>query len=92
MLSLLFQLRFSLDLLCISGWRLLWVLSYDIVLGSCGGRGTRAAAWFADYIESQQDTDLASFALEGGIKGWVASGSDYTALMDGYDASHWASK
>ncbi|KAJ5650116.1 arsenate reductase (Arc2) [Penicillium longicatenatum] len=59
--------------------------------GSCGGRGTRAAAWFADYIESQQDTALKSFALEGGIKGWVASGSEYTEWMDGYDASSWAS-
>ncbi|KAJ5647629.1 arsenate reductase (Arc2) [Penicillium lividum] len=57
--------------------------------GSSGGRGTRAAAWFADYLENQ-DTDLQSLVLEGGIKGWVASGKDYTEWMDGYDASVWA--
>lgn len=27
--------------------------------------------------------------LEGGIKGWVASGPQYIQLMDGYREEHW---
>ncbi|KAJ5723081.1 Rhodanese-like protein [Penicillium malachiteum] len=60
--------------------------------GSCGGRGTRAAAWFADYLEKMQDSSIQSLVLEGGIKGWVASGTDYTEWMDEYDATVWARK
>ncbi|KAJ5611604.1 Rhodanese-like protein [Penicillium herquei] len=60
--------------------------------GSCGGRGTRAAAWFADYLEKMQDSSMQSLVLEGGIKGWVASGTDYTEWMDEYDATVWARK
>ncbi|KAE8388621.1 hypothetical protein ETB97_012786 [Aspergillus alliaceus] len=58
--------------------------------GSSGGRGTRSAGWFADYIESQGDTTLKSLVLEGGIKGWAAAGPEYTDLMDEYDPSVWA--
>ncbi|KAJ5083757.1 hypothetical protein N7456_013184 [Penicillium angulare] len=58
--------------------------------GSCGGRGPRAAAWFADYLERQNDTTLQSLVLEGGIKGWAASGTEYTEWMDEYDANVWA--
>ncbi|RAH67854.1 putative arsenate reductase (Arc2) [Aspergillus aculeatinus CBS 121060] len=58
--------------------------------GSSKGRGTRAASWFADYIEQQGETRLRSLVLEGGIKGWVAAGEGYTDLMDEYDASVWA--
>ncbi|KAJ5257228.1 hypothetical protein N7478_013332 [Penicillium angulare] len=61
-----------------------------LVFGSCGGRGPRAAAWFADYLERQNDTTLQSLVLEGGIKGWAASGTEYTEWMDEYDASVWA--
>ncbi|KAJ5948490.1 hypothetical protein N7454_001797, partial [Penicillium verhagenii] len=71
----------------ISGGKVKQVIWY---CGSSGGRGTRAAAWFADYLEQEHDTELKSLVLEGGIKGWVASGKDYTEWMDGYDASHWA--
>ncbi|KAJ5678671.1 Rhodanese-like domain-containing protein [Penicillium macrosclerotiorum] len=60
--------------------------------GSCGGRGPRAAAWFADYLRQVQDTSMTSMILEGGIKGWVAAGAKYTELMDGYDASFWVTK
>ena len=28
-------------------------------------------------------------ALEGGIKGWVKAGPDYTQLMDGYKEEYW---
>ncbi|PYH67963.1 putative arsenate reductase (Arc2) [Aspergillus vadensis CBS 113365] len=57
--------------------------------GSSKGRGVRAASWFADYIEQQQDTHMRSLVLEGGIKGWVAEGKEYTDFMDEYDASAW---
>ncbi|KAJ5135727.1 uncharacterized protein N7515_005005 [Penicillium bovifimosum] len=57
--------------------------------GSSAGRGTRAGGWFADYLEEKQDTEVKSLVLTGGIKGWVAAGSEYTSLMDGYDASVW---
>ncbi|PWY71252.1 arsenate reductase [Aspergillus eucalypticola CBS 122712] len=57
--------------------------------GSSKGRGMRAASWFADYIEQQQDTRMRSLVLEGGIKGWVAAGKEYTDFMDEYDASAW---
>ncbi|KGO36852.1 hypothetical protein PEX1_051950 [Penicillium expansum] len=58
--------------------------------GSSAGRGTRASGWFADYLEDQHDTEVKSLVLSGGIKGWVVAGSEYTSLMDGYDASVWA--
>lgn len=32
---------------------------------------------------------MESLVLEGGIKGWVAAGDDYTRLMDGYEESKW---
>ncbi|KAJ5561902.1 hypothetical protein N7535_003635 [Penicillium sp. DV-2018c] len=57
--------------------------------GSSSGRGTRAAGWFADYLEDKQDTQVKSLVLTGGIKGWAAAGPEYTSLMDGYDASVW---
>ncbi|BCS26621.1 putative arsenate reductase (Arc2) [Aspergillus puulaauensis] len=65
----------------------------DVVFycGSCGGRGTRAAGWFADYLADQgADGEVKSWKLEGGIKGWVNEGEDYTALMDGFDGAVWA--
>ncbi|KAL2856201.1 Rhodanese-like domain-containing protein [Aspergillus pseudodeflectus] len=59
--------------------------------GSSAGRGTRAAGWFADYLSEKgvSEDDVKSWKLEGGIKGWVAAGDQYTALMDGYDESVW---
>jgi arsenical-resistance protein 2 len=57
--------------------------------GSSAGRGTRAAGWFADYLKEKNDTEIKSLVLAGGIKGWAAAGTEYTALMDGYDASVW---
>ncbi|OQE31147.1 hypothetical protein PENFLA_c002G03976 [Penicillium flavigenum] len=57
--------------------------------GSSAGRGTRAAGWFADYLKDQQDTEVKSLVLSGGIKGWAAAGPEYTSLMTEYDASVW---
>ena len=65
----------------------------SMTTGSCGGRGTRAAGWFADYVADHGDGDgdggIQSAILAGGIKGWVAAGDRFTALMDGYDAAVW---
>ncbi|KAK0672419.1 Rhodanese-like domain-containing protein [Cercophora samala] len=58
--------------------------------GSSSGRGSRAASWLADYISSQNDTDMQSLALEGGIKGWAAAGPEYVQWMDEYDEKVWA--
>ncbi|OQE05298.1 hypothetical protein PENVUL_c025G00080 [Penicillium vulpinum] len=57
--------------------------------GSSAGRGTRAAGWFADYLEDQQNGEIKSLILSGGIKGWVAAGPEYISLMDGYNVSVW---
>ena len=59
--------------------------------GSCTptGRGARSANWFADYAEEKSDSSLEIYILEGGIKGWVAAGDEYTKAMDGYEADKW---
>ena len=64
--------------------------------GSCGGRGPRAAGWFADYIDdqtaaktSQVSSRVQSAILEGGIKGWVAGGDEYVEFMDGFERGAW---
>ncbi|KFA69448.1 hypothetical protein S40285_04627 [Stachybotrys chlorohalonatus IBT 40285] len=56
---------------------------------SSRGRGTRAAGWFSDYIADQGNAEMKSVVLQGGIKGWVAAGEEYTAYVDEYDAAHW---
>ncbi|KAI9376083.1 Rhodanese-like domain-containing protein [Aspergillus egyptiacus] len=59
--------------------------------GSSMGRGTRAAGWFADYLQDQgvSEDEVKSWRLEGGIKGWVKAGEEYTALMEGFDRTVW---
>jgi arsenical-resistance protein 2 len=65
--------------------------------GSSSGRGPRCAAWFADYVAARAAAEgipenMAEpqvFVLEGGIKGWVAGGPSYRALVDGYEESYW---
>lgn len=57
--------------------------------GSCNGRGPRTAAWFADYLQSMGDDNMQSLILEGGIKGWVKAGEEYTEWMAEFDASKW---
>ncbi|KAK6506231.1 hypothetical protein TWF506_011151 [Arthrobotrys conoides] len=58
--------------------------------GSSSGRGTRAAGWFADHIDDKGDTEMKSVILEGGIKGWVKSGTEYTETMIGYSEEAWS--
>jgi arsenical-resistance protein 2 len=61
-------------------------------LGSSRGRGSRAAGWFSDYIQDQNDTKMESYALEEGIKGWATAGEKYVKMIDEYDASVWESE
>ncbi|KAH8155734.1 uncharacterized protein LAJ45_00744 [Morchella importuna] len=57
--------------------------------GSSQGRGSRAAAWMQDYIMGQGNDKLKSYALQGGIKGWVKTGGRMLGLMNGYTADIW---
>lgn len=59
--------------------------------GSSKGRGNRAAGWFYDYIESQNDSQMRSLVLVDGIKGWSSAGTEYIQLMDEYDEKAWQS-
>ncbi|KAL4860549.1 hypothetical protein BDV12DRAFT_209202 [Aspergillus spectabilis] len=65
----------------------------DVVFycGSSAGRGTRAAGWFADYLVEKgvSEGEVKSWKLEGGIKGWVKAGEEYTDLVYGYDKAFW---
>lgn len=63
--------------------------SSNRLLGSSRGRGNRAAAWFADYIDEQQDTSMHSLVLEGGIKAWAAEKGEFVQYMQEYDESKW---
>jgi arsenical-resistance protein 2 len=56
---------------------------------SSRGRGPRSAAWFADYLRDQNDCDIESLVLAGGIKGWVAGGKDYTKYVQNFEPSMW---
>jgi arsenical-resistance protein 2 len=65
-----------------------------ILAGSCGSRGPRCAGWFKDYVADMavkacEPAKIEVFALEGGIKGWVAAGDQYLRCMDGFKPEHW---
>lgn len=57
--------------------------------GSSNGRGPRCSGWFADYISEQGNQDIQSLTLEGGIKGWVKAGDEYTTHIDGFEPEYW---
>lgn len=61
----------------------------DNLQGSSRGRGNRAAAWFADYIEEQHDTSMRSLVLIEGIKAWEAEKGEFIQHMQQYDESKW---
>lgn len=65
-----------------------------IRLGSSQGRGSRAAAWFQDYIneEGTRVGLMQSMILAGGIKGWVAGGEEYVNFVDGFEQEAWIGK
>jgi arsenical-resistance protein 2 len=60
-------------------------------VGSCGGRGPRAASWFQDYIDDiaqfGRRSDLKVFILEGGIKKWVKEFEG--SMVEGFDERYW---
>jgi len=66
-------------------------------IGSSNGRGPRCAGWFADYIaargaeEGLPETMVEPrvYTLAEGIKGWVAAGPPYRALVDNFDEGYW---
>ncbi len=58
-------------------------------LGSSRGRGNRAAGWFDDYIQNQNDPCMKSLTLVDGIKGWRDAGEEYIQLMDEYQDQVW---
>ncbi|KAK3681343.1 Rhodanese-like domain-containing protein [Podospora appendiculata] len=57
--------------------------------GSSRGRGSRATAWFSDYLLSVGDTSMESLALAEGVRGWASAGEKYVALIDEYDEAVW---
>lgn len=62
--------------------------------GSSHGRGPRCAGWFADYIAERAAAEGIPespevYTLEGGIKGWIAGGPQYTAFVDGFVPDYW---
>lgn len=58
--------------------------------GSSSGRGPRCAAWFLEHVRNvAEDKDMQVMVLEGGVKGWVKAGPQYTQLMDGYREEYW---
>ena len=58
-----------------------------------GGRGSRGAAWFADYIEDQEKTGtqpkdgikVENAILNCGLKGWVNAGEKYRKWMTAFE-------
>lgn len=59
-------------------------------LGSSQGRGPRCASWFLEHVrEVAGDVDMQVMVLEGGVKGWVKGGPQFTGLMDGFKAEYW---
>ena len=65
------------------------LLMANLSKGSSRGRGSRAAAWFADHLDDKSETAMKSLVLEGGIKGWVAQKGEYLQYVQEYDESKW---
>lgn len=42
-----------------------------------------------EHVRAIGDDDMGVMVLEGGIKGWVKSGDNFTRLMDGYREDYW---
>jgi arsenical-resistance protein 2 len=64
-----------------------WVV---FTCGSSNGRGPRCAGWFLDHVRgTAEDGDMQVMVLEGGVKGWVKGGEQYTRLMDGFRHEYW---
>ncbi|KAJ4004042.1 hypothetical protein NW766_011898 [Fusarium irregulare] len=59
---------------------------------SSRGRGPRAAGWFKDYLDEQDDVHMESLILSEGITGWAKAGGEFAEWMDQYDATVWSSR
>ena len=58
--------------------------------GSSNGRGPRCAGWFLEFVRNVvEDVNMQVMVLEGGIKGWVKAGPQFTGLMDGFREEYW---
>ncbi|KAI9882353.1 MAG: hypothetical protein M1823_005896 [Watsoniomyces obsoletus] len=57
---------------------------------SSRGRGPRGAGWFVDHLTQRGNSQMKSLVLQNGIKGWVASGEEYTKCMDEYEKTVWS--
>ena len=64
-----------------------WVV---FTCGSSNGRAPRCAAWFLEHVRNvAEDQDMQVMVLEGGVKGWVRGGEQFTGLMDGFREEYW---
>ena len=64
-----------------------WVV---FTCGSSSGRGPRCAGWFLDHVRNTaEDPNMQVMVLEGGVKGWVKAGPQFTQFMDGYKPEYW---
>ncbi|KAK5124183.1 hypothetical protein LTR85_001886 [Meristemomyces frigidus] len=64
-----------------------WVV---FTCGSSSGRGPRCASWFLEHVRNvAEDNNMQVMVLEGGVKGWVKAGPQYTQFMDGYREDYW---
>lgn len=77
--GILYELAFKSDME--------WVV---FTCGSSNGRGPRCAAWFLEHVRNVAgDNDMNVTVLEGGVKGWVKAGPQYTQYMDGFEKAYW---
>ncbi|GAB7363500.1 hypothetical protein MBLNU230_g3770t1 [Neophaeotheca triangularis] len=66
-----------------------WVV-FTCASSSPTGRGQRCASWFLDHVRNTVgDENMNVLVLEGGVKGWVKRGDQFTRLMDGFDGQYW---
>jgi len=42
-----------------------------------------------EHVIISSSQPIAKHSLEGGVKGWVREGPQYTRLMDGFDEKYW---
>ncbi|KAK5107555.1 hypothetical protein LTR62_001043 [Meristemomyces frigidus] len=64
-----------------------WVV---FTCGSSNGRGPRCASWFLEHVRNTaEDEDMQVMVLEGGVKGWVKAGPQFTQFMDGFKPEFW---
>ncbi|RDW25000.1 Rhodanese-like domain-containing protein [Yarrowia lipolytica] len=71
-------------------WRLLKGAGKTRIVVHCWSsrkRAVKTAGWFYDSLVAHNEKDIEVYVLEGGIKGWVDGGKQYTDLMVEFDPS-----